>query len=334
VSERALVDVRAEPRVARYRAAEESLWRRYGIQPRERFVGLASDRARIRILEAGTGPALLLVHGSGPPGAASAWAPLVAELRGFRSIMVDLPGAGLSAPLRRRRGDYAIRLADLLAGLLTELGVERAHVMGWSIGGIWSLRLAQRHPERVDRMVQMAFSPIWAEVKPPASIRIMSTPIGAMLAGLPATPAVVRSLLRRVVGHGASLDAGRIAPELIDWIVALMRHTDTARNERAWIPDLIGWGGARPSLGFTEREVASIGKRLLYVYGSADWPGTPEVAQRTVGLLPTSRVVVVPDGGHAPWLDDPSGVARSVRRFLGWSQSGDAAVTARPAPSG
>jgi pimeloyl-ACP methyl ester carboxylesterase len=127
---------------------------------------------------------------------------------------------------------------------------------------------------------------------------------------------VVRTLMRRVLGHGASLDAGRIPTEMIDWIVAVMRHTETSPNDHAWLPQLLGWRGARTGFGLEREELEAIAKPMLYVYGSADWPGTREVAERTRHHLPASRTYVVDRGGHAPFLDDPAGVAGHVRRFL------------------
>ena len=303
-------------RVAKYRQAERALWAHHLAEPRERVIELPRHLAGLRVLESGSGPAVLLVHGSGPPGAASVWTSLTRELPDFRCVMVDLPGDGLSAPLDEPRTDYPRRLGDLLAELLSALDIGRAHLVAWSIGGIWALRLAQLHPSRVDRMVQMGFCPIWDDLKPPAAIRLQTTPIGAVLDRMPVTRAVVRSLLRRVVGHGASLDAGRIPTELVDWMVALMRHTDTARNDRSWLPRLIGIGGARPGLGFERHELEAIAKPMLYVHGSNDWPGSREVAARTTALMGSGRIHVIERGGHAPWLDDVEGVAGEVRRFL------------------
>jgi len=52
------------------------------------------------------------------------------------------------------------------------------------------------------------------------------------------------------------------------------------------------------------------------VYGTADWDGTVDIAERVVALLPRADVRIVQDGGHVPWLDDPVGIARDVRSFL------------------
>lgn len=321
MSARAAPMDRAATRRERFRAAEHALWQRYGPAPMERVLELREPAIRLRVQEIGSGPPILFVHGSGPPGAGSVWAPLVHELAGFRCVMPDLPGAGLSEALRDVGPDYPFRLADLLDGLLDRLDVERAAVIGWSIGGVWSLRLAQRHPGRVSHVAVMGFSPIWRAVRPPLTIRVQSTPIGWLMARLPAGDRMVRSMLRSVVGHGASLDAGRIPDEMIDWIVALMRDTDSLRDGARWMPHLIGPRGARDGFGFAAEEIAALPQPLLYVHGTDDWDGTRDIVERVVHAARDGRELEVERGGHVPWLDEAAGVAESVRRFLAAGQS-------------
>ncbi len=64
-------------------------------------------------------------------------------------------------------------------------------------------------------------------------MRIMSVPgVSRLMAALPPSERAVRMMLRRI-GHGPSLEAGRISWEDIDWYLALLRDTDTLRNELA-----------------------------------------------------------------------------------------------------
>ena len=305
-----------DARTAQYRATERALWHHYGLAPKEAFIELESPAVRLRVQELDSGEPVLFVHGSGPPGAGSVWAPLVRELEGFRCLVLDLPGDGLSSAIDHEGREYPTLVADAIDGVLATLGVDRVHVISWSFGGVWALRLALRDPSRVSRIVQMGFSPIWSDIRPPASIRAQATPIGSLMLRMPVGARVVRSLLRNAVGHGASLDAGRIPDEMIDWIVALMRDTNTMRNDLSWLRTLMGWRGARPGLTFEPAEIAAIQQPLLYVYGTADWDGIVDIAERVVALLPRADVRIVQDGGHVPWLDDPGGIARDVRTFL------------------
>ena len=103
--------------------------------------------------DAGT---VVLLHGGGP--GASSWSnfgrtmPVVAER--FRTVMMDLPGYGKSAA-RPATGHFFTVAADALAGLLDQLGIEKAHLIGNSLGGGTAIRFALNYPRRAGRLVLM-----------------------------------------------------------------------------------------------------------------------------------------------------------------------------------
>jgi 4,5:9,10-diseco-3-hydroxy-5,9,17-trioxoandrosta-1(10),2-diene-4-oate hydrolase len=104
---------------------------------------------------AGRAPVVML-HGGGP--GASAWSnfgPSLPVFAGrFRTLLVDQPGFGRSdrPPVT---GNYFTFAATALAGLLDELGIDRAHLVGNSLGGGTAVRFALRYPERAGRLVLM-----------------------------------------------------------------------------------------------------------------------------------------------------------------------------------
>lgn len=303
----------ADARIQRYRAAERALWSHYGLEPTERFIDLDSPGVRLRVLEVGSGEPVLFVHGTG--GIGPYWAPLVRELRGFRCLMLDRPGWGLSSPIDYSQHEYKTVVADVLSGVLDGLGVDRAHLVGASIGDVWALRLAARLPSRVGRIVLLGGGPLLPDVPVPGIIKLIASPIGTIMVRLPEKPGRVRSILRRI-GHGASLDAGRIPDEYIEWRATLGRETDSMRNERDMVRSIVGGRAFRPGLTFEDAELAAIGQPTLLVYGTEDPTGPIELWKRFVSLLPQGELHLVDDGGHLPWLDDPSQVATEVSRFL------------------
>lgn len=103
--------------------------------------------AVVRTFEGGTGRPLLLVHGLG--GAAWNFSELAPLLEGRRLVIPDLPGHGASSPLPAAS---LTGFADVLAGILD----EPADVLGHSLGGVVALRLAERHPALVRRLVLAA----------------------------------------------------------------------------------------------------------------------------------------------------------------------------------
>jgi pimeloyl-ACP methyl ester carboxylesterase len=308
IADQAGTTVSPDTPIQRYRQAERAWWAHHGLAPTERFIQLASPAVRLRVLEVGSGAPMLFVHGTA--GAGPVWAPLVRELRGVRCLLLDRPGWGLSAPVDYASHQYKTLVVDLLAGVLDALGVDRAHVVGGSIGAVWALRLAAARPSRVDRAVLIGAGPIVPEVRVPVFIRLLASPLGAVMVRLPERPGQLRRL-----GHGASLDAGRL-DAFIRWRMALTRQTGSMRHERAMVRAVVGWRGYRPGLTFGDAELAGIGPPTLLVYGTADPLGTVEVWRRVVDLLPRGELQLVEGGGHAPWLDDPGRVGGHVSRFL------------------
>jgi hypothetical protein len=134
----------AEPGADRYRQAERRLWSRYGLEPTERFVELSSPAVKLRVVEVGSGPAVLFIPGTA--GTGPYWGALVRELKGFRCLLLDRPGWGLSTPRDYSSVEYRSAVADILRGALDVLEIDRADVVGASIGDLWpcSLRLGTR----------------------------------------------------------------------------------------------------------------------------------------------------------------------------------------------
>ena len=302
----------ADAAMRRYQGTERALWDHYGLEPSERFIELASLGARLRIREVGSGEPVLFVHGTGGPGA---WPALVRELKGVRCIMLERPGWGLSSPVDFKAHDYNTLVADLLRDVLDSLGLDRAHVAGASIGNNWALRLAQRHPSRVAGIVLLGGGPMVPEIEVPPFIKLLASPLGAAIVRLPQKPKMIAAQLRGL-GHGASLDAGRIPDELIRWRQSLSRDTDSMRHERAMVRAIVSARGFRPGLTFENAELAAIRQPTLHVYGTADPTGSVEIWKRAAALLPRGELQLVEGGGHVPWFDDAGGVAGHVRRFV------------------
>jgi 3-oxoadipate enol-lactonase len=107
--------------------------------------------ARIRFFTAGDGPPLLLVHGFA--GAAWNFDEFVRLLPGRRLLIPDLPGHGGSTPLP---APSLAGFADVLGDLLDAEGIEQADVFGHSLGGVVALRLAERRPDQVRRLILAA----------------------------------------------------------------------------------------------------------------------------------------------------------------------------------
>ncbi len=301
----------SESREDRYRRADRAAWNQVGLDPVERYVELADPRVRLRVMEVGDGEPLLFVHGTAGPGA---WPMLVRELKGFRCVIIDRPGWGGSSELDFSKQPYGRLIADVLRGTLDGLGIDRASVIGNSIGNVWALRLAAGYPSRVSRVVLLGGGPVVPDVGVPGIIRIIASPIGAIMMRLPETPGRSRAILTGG-GHGASLADGRL-DAFIAWRTALGRETHSMRRERAMIRAIVAGRTYRPGLTFGDAELAAIETPTLLIYGTADPVGSETIWRRFAGRLPAGELQVMSDAGHEPWFEDAARVGDLVRDFI------------------
>ncbi len=112
---------------------------------------------KLHFEEAGTGAPVVFLHGGGPGATGRSNFgpnfPVFAEH--FRAILVDQPCFGQSMAMSQVEGHYFTYAADALVALLDDLGIEKAHLIGNSLGGGTAVRFALRHPTRTDRLVLM-----------------------------------------------------------------------------------------------------------------------------------------------------------------------------------
>ena len=113
-------------------------------------------RRELFVTEAGEGAPVVLLHGGGPgaTGASNYVRNIDALSQHYRVIVPDMPGYGGSS----KDLDFSDPFGDLalsIRGLLDELGIEKAHLVGNSYGGAAALRMALDRPDRVDRMILM-----------------------------------------------------------------------------------------------------------------------------------------------------------------------------------
>lgn len=110
----------------------------------------------IFVAEAGSGPAVVMLHGGGPgaSGVSNYLRNIDALADHHRVIVPDLPGYGRSVKDVDRSDPFGY-LADTMRALMDELGVKTAHLVGNSLGGAAALRLALDTPRRVNKLVLM-----------------------------------------------------------------------------------------------------------------------------------------------------------------------------------
>ena len=292
---------------------EARYWATEGVSPEERWIELPSTATRVRLQVAGDGPPVLFVHGGSVNG--TCFAPLVARLDGFRCLVLDRPGCGLSAPVRNGLTEihqFQSFADTLIADVLDGLGLERAHVVATSLGGYFSLRGAAAHPDRVDRVVELGF-PVGAPNGPmPLMMRVAGVrSLGRLMARLPVTSRIARSMIRQL---GVRDD--RITADGAAWFRSVLNHTRTMRNELDGSPVLHRLRGVNEDVLLTDDLLGRIRVPMHFIWGADDPFGGAAVAAEFVPRIPGATLELVKGSGHVVWLDEPDLVASSTKRFL------------------
>lgn len=296
---------------AEFRRAERDLWDHYDLQPEERLVSLDDERV-VRIHEIGDGEPVLFVHGSG--GSGVCFAPLVKELvPTFRCILMDRPGLTLSSPIDYSAGEFGMIVARFQEELLTSLGINRAHVIGGSIGGLYALRLALSYPDRVGNIVLLGALPAEGGT-PPRFLRLLRSPLGQIMIRIPQRPQMLRKQLEGL-GHKKSLDRGVIPDEYINMKAAESRYTNASRYERELVRRVFARKGFQPGITLSKSELDAIQAPTLMIYGN-DEPFAKERYSEFMASLPNGSISVIPDSGHLSWYDHPEEVSALTRTHL------------------
>ncbi len=297
-----------------YRQAEDTLWSSVGVVRTERYVELPRIGVRVRVQEAGAGEPVLMIHGG--PNTGSAWATLVPHLRGFRCLIVDRPGTGLSDPFPVT-SDNVAWYGDVFVGdVLDGLGLDSAHVVASSFGGMLAIRSDAAEPGRIRRMVQMACPAFAPGMLTPSFMRgIGFRPLRWLISKLPPNAKANESILRQL-GHGATIDAGRMPKIVSDWYLEMQRHTDTMKNDGEMIGSAVSLRGFDTSLTIPDEVLSAVEAPTLFLWGSDDGFGGEDVARAMVAEMPSADLVMIPESGHLPWLDFPESIGEQTAAWL------------------
>lgn len=300
----------------KYREAERRLWDSVGVTPTEQRVRLERAGATVRIQEVGEGTPVVLLHGASNSG--SSWATLVARMEGFRCLMVDKPGSGLSEPFPKTFDLETLNaFADAyVPDILDGLGLESAHVVATSYGGYTALRSAAAHPDRIERMVAFGWTTGAPTSKIPLLMRVATIPaLGRLMTSMPAPESAVRSMFKQI-GLREALENGRVSQEAIDWYRSQLNDTDTMRNELAAGPRLMTMKGFDERIYLGDDLLGSIETPVYFLWGEKDPFGDAAIARAFVAKIPNAKLELLPGTGHAVWMDDPDKTAEVTKSFL------------------
>jgi pimeloyl-ACP methyl ester carboxylesterase len=289
----------------RIRDAERDLFSLLDAEVEEGFLDLEQTDLRVRVLSHGSGAPLLLLHGVSFT--AATWAPLFAELRGFRLLAVDLPGHGLSDPVRYRRGRVREHTHRLIDDIVDALGLDDVPVVGHSLGGMFALWHAAAGSERISAVTAVGAPAValpGVRVRMPLSLLTVRGLGVAVLRSPSARPAY-----RRLLAPGLGSAEVRAAPDaLIDAVRLAARRPENARTVASLMRAIDRFRRPRPESVLTTEELAAIQVPTTFILGSDDPYLSPRDARPSIARIPNATTHEMP-AGHGPWLVDPERVA-------------------------
>jgi len=270
---------------------------------RSRFVKINGERIHYQEAGESNDPPLILIHGF--CSSTLVWSKVLLELAncGFRVLAPDLLGYGYSA--RPRQLDYTIgSQARMIVGLLDELGIERAALLGGSYGGAVAGVIALDYPERVEKLVLVGA----VTNNQPTRFLLMRL-FGSPIIGDIISPLLVSSrrlLLRRMKRvydrHSWVLDERRVD--------ARHRPLRTSGTHRAIVRTVRTWDADR-----IQRQAHLITQPTLLLWGEND-PETPlRDGEVLHARIPGSRLFVFRHCGHIPHEEFPQSFTRLVADF-------------------
>jgi 4,5:9,10-diseco-3-hydroxy-5,9,17-trioxoandrosta-1(10),2-diene-4-oate hydrolase len=255
----------------------------------------------------GGGLPLVMLHGGGP--GASAWSnfgsALPAFAADFRTLLVDQPGFG-DSDKPAVVGNYFRHSAGYLLALLDELGIERVHLLGNSLGGGTAARFALEHPKRVGRLVLMGPGGLNLNV-------LSADPTEGVLRLMDFGASPSREAMRAFISTMV-VDQTLVTDELVD-----ERLTDAtkpgAREAMAsmgasfWNPDTV-------EDGMIWREAHRIRQHTLLTWGREDRVNPLDGALVALKQIPKAQLHVFPNCGHWAQIEAAEQFHAVTKAFL------------------
>jgi pimeloyl-ACP methyl ester carboxylesterase len=270
------------------------------------YLELHGDRIAYR--DAGDGPTLLLIHGMA--GSSATWQALIPQLsKKFRVIAPDLLGHGMSA---KPRGDYSLgAFAVFLRDLLDELGVDRATVIGQSLGGGIAMQFAHQHRDYCERLALIGSGGLGPDLSP--LLRMLSAP-GAEFVLPIVAPQPVLNLGNKI---GSWLTSAGIQSPRAGQMWHAYSSLSDAQTRRAFLRTLrsvVDYRGQAVS-ALNKLHVAE-GLPTVLIWGENDRIIPVAHAYAAHDAVPGSRLEVLEGVGHFPHVEAPMAVADILETFI------------------
>jgi pimeloyl-ACP methyl ester carboxylesterase len=285
--------------------------------PSLQFRTIHGHRRAFRV--AGSGPAILMIHGVGDN--STTWETVHTQLaQRFTVIAPDLLGHGESD---KPRADYSLAaFANGMRDLLAVLGIDRVTIVGHSLGGGIAMQFAYQYPHLVERIVLVSSGGVTKDVSP--ALRLAALPMGsealAMLRVPGALPAL--QLVGRVVEKTlGSTKFGRDLPDGLRLFEGLVKKPGALSAFSRTLRSVVDGRGQFVTM--LDRSYLMQSIPLQLIWGEDDLVIPVSHARIAHEAIPGSRLEIFENSGHMPFHDHPARFVDVVERFIDSTEPGD-----------
>lgn len=279
------------------------------VTPTLQYCTIHGYRRAFRI--AGSGPAILLIHGIGDN--STTWSSVQMQLaQRFTVIAPDLLGHGKSD---KPRADYSVAAyANGMRDLLSVLNIDSVTVVGHSLGGGVAMQFAYQFPQLVDRLILVGAGGVTKDVN--IALRIASLPMGTEALALLRLPLVLPALqvIGRFGGHLlGSTGVGRDIPNMLRILADLPEPTASSAFART-LRAVVDWRGQVVTM--LDRCYLTQSVPVQLIWGDLDSVIPASHAELAHAAMPGSRLEIFRGSGHFPFHDDPERFVEVVENFI------------------
>ena len=279
------------------------------LTPTLQFRTIHGYRRAFRV--AGSGPAILLIHGIGDN--STTWSTVQTKLaQRFTVIAPDLLGHGRSD---KPRADYSVAAyANGMRDLLSVLDIDSVTVVGHSLGGGVAMQFAYQFPQLVNRLILVGAGGVTKDVN--LALRVAAMPMGSEALALLRLPLVLPTL--QAVGRcsGALLGstrAGRDIHEALRILSDLPEPTASSAFART-LRAVVDWRGQVVTM--LDRCYLTQSVPVQLIWGSHDSVIPVSHAEMAHAAMPGSQLEIFQGSGHFPFHDDPDRFVEVVEQFI------------------
>jgi pimeloyl-ACP methyl ester carboxylesterase len=270
-------------------------------------VDLHGHRAVYRA--AGSGPTVVLIHGM--INSSRHWERVALKLAETHHVVApDLIGHGDAAT---PRGDYSLGAhAASIRDLLAAIGIDRATIVGHSLGGGVAMQFFYQFPQRTERLVLISSGGLGQEVSP--LLRGAALPGASGLLKL----ATRRPVVTGIAAAGSRLSAaGQSNGAALQAVARALRPLESEGSRRAFMQTLRAVIDVRGQHVSASDRLYLLGDmQTLIVWGERDRTIPVEHGRQAAAAIPNSRFETLPRAAHFPNIEDPDGLSAILADFL------------------